>query len=365
MPAEPLPADARAAESLPPLLLVEDDAVFRMLIKRLVGKDFLIEEAATLEEAQAVLGKRPFACVLLDYRLPDGTGFDLLPHVIEIELPAVMMTAMGHEQLAIDAVRHGCQDYLVKDELNRASLFRSLNNAMRYSRQQRQAARHRLALAEAISAATAHCLRATEQLRQMDGVAVERLADAAAAHLLQVDQAMEGLAAHARLISPAWRPETVAWGEIVQETLRELQPILDDTRCEVVFGILPPFPFDRLVAKVLFRWLLQYAVTAATGADSPIDVQAISHETEWHLTIRLPRTSTPHDTSAGMPENEEAAPLALGSDQAAGLDQARGLMEHLGGHVSVGQDADETTKIVVTVPLPRAALIPSHLRGEG
>ena len=272
------------------------------------------------------------------------------------------MTAMGHEQLAIDAVRHGCQDYLVKDEMNRASLFRSLNNAMRYSRQQRQAARHRLALAEAISAAAARCLRATGYLRQMDGAAVERLADDAATHLLQVDQAMEGLAAHARLISPAWRPETVAWGEIVQETLRELQPLLDETGCEVVFGILPPFPFDRLVAKVLFRWLLQYAITAATGADSPIEVQATSHETEWHLTICLPLPPTPQDALASVPEYEaatSAAPPAPGLHQTEGLDQARGLMEHLGGHVAVCQESEEITKIVVTVPLPRAALVPS------
>src|SRR5690606_30776598 len=123
------------------------------------------------------------------------------------------------------------------------------------------------------------------------------------------------------------------------------------------------------VARVLFRWLLRYAVVAATGADAPIDVQATSHGAEWQLIIRLPRIAAPHDASEHALEHPEGTPdapsLDFGQEQASGLDQARGLIEHLGGHLVVCQEAEKTTQIVVTVPLPRPPLVPSPLRSEG
>lgn len=112
------------------ILLVEDDAVYRMLIRRLVGSEFQIEEAATLKEAKAKLTCGEFDCVLLDYRLPDGTGLDLLAQTTELQVPAIMMTAMGHQQLSAEALDGGCHEYLIKDDLTRVSLIASLTSAV-------------------------------------------------------------------------------------------------------------------------------------------------------------------------------------------------------------------------------------------
>lgn len=115
---------------LPKILLVEDDTVFRMFVKRLIGQEFHIREASCIDQARSHLVSERFACLLLDYRLPDGTGFQLLPYAVSLELPVVMMTAMGHEQLASDALRQGCSAYLVKDDITRATLRESLASAI-------------------------------------------------------------------------------------------------------------------------------------------------------------------------------------------------------------------------------------------
>lgn len=63
-----------------PLLLIEDDeSLRRILTRHLRGRGFVVDEAATAEEAALVLanGLRP-GLVLLDLNLPGGTGWDLL-----------------------------------------------------------------------------------------------------------------------------------------------------------------------------------------------------------------------------------------------------------------------------------------------
>ncbi len=70
--------------------------------------------------------------ILLDLTLPDSTGLDSLDAVIRCApgLPIVVLTNTNDDELAVEAVRHGAQDYLVKRSLNHDSLVRSLRYAI-------------------------------------------------------------------------------------------------------------------------------------------------------------------------------------------------------------------------------------------
>jgi len=99
------------------ILLVDDEDSFRTLTAReLQRAGYAMDTAGSLEEARAALAGRSYHLVLLDVRLPDGNGLELLED-IRSSLPAtqvVMLTAYGTVQEAIQAMRKGAHDFLAK-----------------------------------------------------------------------------------------------------------------------------------------------------------------------------------------------------------------------------------------------------------
>jgi DNA-binding NtrC family response regulator len=99
------------------LLLVDDEESFRKLVgKELARAGYAVETAGTLDEARQLLAKRAFHLVLLDVRLPDGSGLDLLGEIKEISpsTAVIMLTAYGTVQEAIRAMKDGAHDFLTK-----------------------------------------------------------------------------------------------------------------------------------------------------------------------------------------------------------------------------------------------------------
>ena len=101
----------------PSVLVIEDEEGVRTaLAKRLKMHDCLVDVAATGEEGLRRLGEGPADLVLLDYRLPDADGLELLDK-IRRQWPdtlTVMMTAYTNVDIAIQAIRLGAYDYVSK-----------------------------------------------------------------------------------------------------------------------------------------------------------------------------------------------------------------------------------------------------------
>lgn len=101
------------------VLLIEDETLFaKSVLRRLQreGHDGVIK--ASLEEGRAALKAKLPDVLLLDVRLPDGSGLDLLKEIQTNEnwrsLPVVMMTAYGELEDAVAAMKLGATDYLKK-----------------------------------------------------------------------------------------------------------------------------------------------------------------------------------------------------------------------------------------------------------
>ncbi len=119
------------------VLIVDDDAVDRQAVRRsLVAResDYTVREAANAQEALDVLEREIVDCTLLDYRLPDSDGIDLLEklrdHPILSDMPVVMLTGVGDERLAVRTMQAGAQDYMVKEDLNPGALNRAIRAAI-------------------------------------------------------------------------------------------------------------------------------------------------------------------------------------------------------------------------------------------
>ncbi|MCP4691902.1 MAG: PAS domain S-box protein [Desulfobacterales bacterium] len=100
------------------ILLVEDDDIDREALTRHVRRENLAYELTTAsseEEARDALGENEFDVVLLDYDLGGAsTGLDVLPYAGDS--PVVFVTGGGDEEIAVEAMRRGAYDYMIKDQ---------------------------------------------------------------------------------------------------------------------------------------------------------------------------------------------------------------------------------------------------------
>ena len=99
------------------LLIVDDDQDLReALLRRFQRLGMKVSGTATGAEALALADQERFDVALLDLHLPDMTGVDLLPQLKERqpELEAIMLTAHGSIDTAIQTMKHGAYDYLTK-----------------------------------------------------------------------------------------------------------------------------------------------------------------------------------------------------------------------------------------------------------
>ncbi len=100
------------------VLLVEDDAGLNRLIgKNLQRAGFQIDSALKGSEALEKIHSDPNVIMLLDYQLPDMTGNQVIESLIEAQLhvPFVMMTGQGDERVAVEMMKLGARDYVIKD----------------------------------------------------------------------------------------------------------------------------------------------------------------------------------------------------------------------------------------------------------
>lgn len=98
------------------ILLVEDDPVDRMAFERFAENESFPYDyamARSIAEARGLLKAKGFDCVIADYLLGDGTAFDIL--ALDLEIPVIITTGAGSEQVAVQAMKAGAHDYLIKD----------------------------------------------------------------------------------------------------------------------------------------------------------------------------------------------------------------------------------------------------------
>ena len=101
------------------ILVVDDDPEARERLERALrasGDGWDVRLAVTAKEGLALAGDAGVECVVLDYRLPDADGLTCLRELRRArpELPIVMITGSGSEKVAVDAMKLGAADYVVK-----------------------------------------------------------------------------------------------------------------------------------------------------------------------------------------------------------------------------------------------------------
>lgn len=111
-------------EEMVDILLVEDEEAHAELIERSFeyrGDAVNLHIASSLSEARQHLAKssQPPSLIIADWRLPDGDSLELLTghtQQSQVPIPIIIMTSQGNERVAVDALKAGALDYVVKSQ---------------------------------------------------------------------------------------------------------------------------------------------------------------------------------------------------------------------------------------------------------
>lgn len=121
------------------VLMIEDNPMDALVIKRMLdhegGGQFVVVSAKTIKEGRACLRYQQVDLVLCDLSLPDSSGlrsFDII-QAEDPNLPVVVLSGTNDESVALKAVQHGAQDYLVKEQVIGQSNANLLLRSIRYA----------------------------------------------------------------------------------------------------------------------------------------------------------------------------------------------------------------------------------------
>jgi PAS domain S-box-containing protein len=125
------------AENIPiKILIIDDDEEDYFLtsqyIKKIRGKEFIIDWCYRYKEALDAIVEARYDIYFIDYYLGAKTGLELMKEALEqnCEQPLILLTGMGNQKIDLEAMQAGAYDYLVKLELNTEKLERCIRYSL-------------------------------------------------------------------------------------------------------------------------------------------------------------------------------------------------------------------------------------------
>jgi DNA-binding response OmpR family regulator len=110
--------DAGTGTKVTHILLLEDETAHQDLVLRAFRNDpekFRVSVAGTVRDALEIIGRENPDLIISDWILPDGKGIEVLPRTDGVvTIPLIIMTSFGDEHLAVEIMKSGAIDYVVK-----------------------------------------------------------------------------------------------------------------------------------------------------------------------------------------------------------------------------------------------------------
>jgi signal transduction histidine kinase len=363
------------------ILLIEDnpgdvDLVRLRLLESQPG--LKVDCVPRLSDALASLDREAPALVLLDLNLPDSRGADTFRKIRERapNVPVVVLSSQDDEALAMKAVNHGVQDYLIKGDFT----SRRLEQAMRYAverqalvRSQEMARKQQLDFKNQFLSHVSHELRTPLTcIHQYVTLMLDGLAGPLAPdqndHLKTVLRSVNQLHAMIRDLLEATRaesgklrvePRCIALGTLIEQAVAMMRPTAQTKQVGIEVGIDHRIPLvfadpDRIL-EVLIN-LMDNAVKF-TPSDGAVTVKACMLETDPGV-VYVSVT----DTGRGISPEAKAMifdrlyqdPDSIDDNRAGlglGLFICRELIRMHQGHISVASEPGQGSTFTFTVPV--------------
>ena len=137
MPVEILGPEEGVSPTVIKTLLLDDSTFDRSRIRRLSNKTALmvdLTEVSNIAELKEAVAHQLYDLILIDYRLPQGDGLEVLAHIqsstLNSDVATIMITGNGDLETAVTAMRNGCHDFLTKEAMTADQLGTAMVGAM-------------------------------------------------------------------------------------------------------------------------------------------------------------------------------------------------------------------------------------------
>jgi signal transduction histidine kinase len=149
----------------------EDDYILTSQLLKEAEQSFEIEWQQTLASGIQAVAEKAFDVVILDLTLPDSTGRDTFTTMREKapDLPIILMTGLEDNDLALQAVQQGAQDYLVKGSVGTDVMVRSVQYAIERKAADTALHRYKNQLEDLVQERTEELVVANRQLTEEIG----------------------------------------------------------------------------------------------------------------------------------------------------------------------------------------------------
>ncbi|HYW07426.1 MAG TPA: response regulator, partial [Longimicrobium sp.] len=129
------------------ILLLEDDEAHAYVARHLLerhsgaGPTYRVTHVERMALAEAALAESVFDLILADLSVPDSRGVETIERLRRAAegTPVVVLSALSDETAALEALRVGAQDYVIKEDLSRAVLLRAVRYAIERGRSREDA----------------------------------------------------------------------------------------------------------------------------------------------------------------------------------------------------------------------------------
>lgn len=346
------------------ILHLEDSLADHELTARTLRRSgFLcqLHRVDSLSEFQRIVDTQPFDIILADYRLPGFTALDAWSHVVQKPQhpPFVLLSGAIGEAAAVDAIRLGIADYLLKDDLPRLPHVITRTLEVHEARLERERAVAQLRASERrLADLTEHLQTSIEQERA--SIAREIHDDIGGAlTAVRFDVAWIG-----RHSSDAQMQEhATSAAEMLQHAIGASQRIMMNLR--------PPILEQGLVAAV--QWLAAgferrsgiptRVVSSSESIQVAADIQLVAYRTAQEALTNISKHAHAHAAYIDLSDREDVLTLEV-SDDGQGIDLAmrekpeafglKGLHERartVGGWLDISSRLGHGTSVILSVPL--------------
>lgn len=370
----------------PEILVIDDDAVDRLAIRRHLSPSFSVREAETGIQAIELLQQcppcKPFACVLLDCSLPDIDGISLLKRFYDVDndmlpFPFVMMTGHSADGVMAEALRCGVHDLLFKDNITQDNLKVALQKAReifdlrkaRHSMEEKLRHAQKMDAVGQLTSGIAHdfnnlltvVLGNTHILkRRMDKLADREAAEGLAKKVIEIELAAKkgaDLVRHMMVFTrqSELKRDIIDAGTAVGSAVTMLQRTLGE-RVEVRHENKASEALVCVDATLLESAIINIAVNARDampkGGKLAISTSETGHNGGRYFMISMA------DNGTGMPEHVRQrifepfyTTKRAGEGTGLGLAMVYGFISQSGGHIEVDSEEGRGTEFRIYLPL--------------